>query len=103
LGKDEIKFTLSGKCAKFMILYPEVTLELTYSTGKKTLNASKNGWSNADPLTISLPDGLSGLQSYRLTGKFHSVIKPKGKLTGDLDKDFDVVTGYKIDSKWIVK
>jgi hypothetical protein len=123
-SKDEIQFAPTGKCKAFMIREAELTLILTYSTGTRTLFASKTFWSNSNPVTFSLPDNLNGLQSYQLKGKFGSVfVMKKGwwavrdsiepqvnspdpatrhKAYKEMVKYMDFLNGYKIDSKWHV-
>jgi hypothetical protein len=106
ISKDEIQFTLCGKCERFLLLQSEMELELTYSTGKRTLTANQTAWHIGAPLKFSLPDNLKNLQSYRLTGKVRAILIPReGAPTGDLKKDLKVVSGYshKIDLKWMAK
>jgi hypothetical protein len=105
-SKDEIHFTTTGKCRGFVLLEAEMSLELTYSTGRRVLVANQTVWGQLHPLKFTLPDNLAGLQSYRLTGKVRAVMTPSaGQFTGDTKKDWKVIDGYskKVDLKWTVK
>jgi hypothetical protein len=110
LGKDEIKFFPSGECAGFMIYAVDATLELQYTTGKRTIHVTRKLWTKAEPMMVELPDNLAGLESFRLKGKFSSVWRFKAPLdpnAPDRQKELlskmKLVTGYKLDSSWTAK
>lgn len=108
LSKDEIQFLPKGKCVEFVIVETEAKLELVYSTGQRVLSVTQKVWSRQKPLTVQLPDGLDGLQTCRLTGKFRMILAVKegaeispNDSAAEAAKKTKVVTGYKLDSKWI--
>jgi hypothetical protein len=124
LSKDEIHFIPTGKCKEFNITYVDVTLELTYSTGTRVLNATQTIWNKPCSLTFSLPDNLNGLQSYHLKGKYRDMFvwkkewwavresiasqvdstddATRKKAYKEMVRYMDFVRGYKIDSNWTV-
>ena len=98
ISQDVIGFTIEEP---LLVANVELTLELKYSTGTKKLHVSRKFWGykQKDKLEFSLPDGLSGLQSYRLTGKFLYLVKLNEKNEpGD-----PIADGYKIEGEWYVK
>jgi hypothetical protein len=108
-SKDELTIMLTGKHELWLVLQPEVTLELRYSDGTTKLVAAQNMFSKNSPLTFTLPKPYSQLNSFVLTGKFLGVgtveFSDKGKLSfaNGQRYDFKPKKGYKIDSKWVTK
>lgn len=108
-SKDELRFTLSGKCKDWLVFQPEVTLELRYADGTTKLVAAQQFWATTSPLIFTLPKPYSQLNSMVLRGKYRilgTVIpNPKGKgvLPDGQRYDLKPILGYKIDSKWTTK
>jgi hypothetical protein len=110
LSKDEITFAPSGKCNGFMVYDAELTVELTYSTGKTTLSANQSFWAAHTPITVTLPQAYGDLQSFKIKGKFNFIWRYKANANNphpppytpgaDFDENVEIIKGYKIDSSW---